>query len=293
MITSFTTARVKDEVGNTPLDAIGKTSQDFLKRKASAVDRISQKQRQNKMTLDCICHTRQIDGQQQTDWLTEDEAKADALQPHFQKLFCDCEVNAQEIEEYLSSFQGSVSDGEWSVDPADIDRVLMASNKSHPGPGNIPFAAFRKCRYHASRIINRIIDDLTGTNPSDIPPEFFECDFFIIPKTPDKISPSGLPAYSVGKTRPILVSPSIVRIISHCLMSVIVPKCESLIHTDQKGCVPDRVGSDNIIKVNDFVNKCRSRKQGFVLLIDFSNAFSSLSWTYIKLCLRHIGFPPG
>ncbi len=271
------------------LKKIGKSDEDFVTRKMTILDRLKALKPIPKNDIEVI-----FDGK---DYVDSPSGIADAVLPHFEKMFQPSNCSQQSIDSFLHDFTRKMPEGNWQVTKRIIQDCIRTKNSSHPGPGGIPFAAWSILIEESSELILDLIEDLTGDSPEDIPPEFQLCYLFLVPKSPDLISPDGRPAFSCGKIRPVMVAPTIIRLISQCLLRVLAPKAVDFVHSDQKGFVPGRQGIENIYKCNNFFYKHTQNPSGstqaFLLLVDFSNAFSCLDWRFIKTMLLKIGIPEG
>ena len=170
-------------------------------------------------------------------------------------MFADARVYGHEIDPWLAVFDRVLEEGSsWEFILEAIQRVLSKNNTSQPGPGGIPFLAYKRCKYTASLVIKRVLEELTSADGQTLPDVFSQCDFRILPKSPDQVDPEGRPAYSVGKTSPIIISHSIMRILDHCILSVLTPKAIRFIGEDQRGFAPGRIGLDNILALDEFIS---------------------------------------
>ena len=65
------------------------------------------------------------------------------------------------------------------------------------------------------------------------------------------------------------------------------------ISPEQKGATPGRIGLGNVRKLADkFHEDAASRKEGYLLFIDFEAAFPSVQHSWIMHMLEKVGFPP-
>ena len=278
---------------NTELEEIekhGKISPDFEFRKMGIMDRLSGLKPGGKQSIQCVWDAGK------GSFVTEDEEIAEAVHPKFQSMFESSNKPIEDIRSFVGEFPKRIN-CEWSISNEDISRVLRQSNKSHPGPGGIPFEAFRILGTTATKIIKKIIDNMTSEHPTEIPEEWTKCLLFLVPKSSDMVTEEGMPAFSCGKIRPVMVSASIIRIISKCLLEVLMPRVLTFIHQDQRGFVRNRDIMENVYDLHEFFWKNQGNKKGsamaYVMLVDFSNAFSSIDWGFMREVLLHIGIPVG
>ena len=87
--------------------------------------------------------------------------------------------------------------------------------------------------------------------------------------------------------RPLTLLNTLYKLISGCIAERIKPCLDSIIHPDQKGFVPQRYIGECIRSTYDILHYAKtSNKSGILLLIDFEKAYDSISFSYIKKCLK-------
>ena len=87
--------------------------------------------------------------------------------------------------------------------------------------------------------------------------------------------------------RPITLLNSFYKLISGCMAERIKPNLQAIIHSDQKGFVPNRSMGEVIRTTYDTIEYAKSNNvSGLLLLIDFEKAFDSISFRYI-ICLLY------
>ena len=226
-------------------------------------------------------------------FVTDSEEIAEAIHPKFQGMFESSNKSQENISNFINEFPNTIPEGiNWDISIFDIWKVIDQKNKSHPGPGGIPFEAYQYLKTLTTDVIKRIIDDMTGKNgdPNTIPEKWTKCLLFLVPKSADLVTEEGLPAFSPGKVRPVMVSPSIIRIISKCFLEHLMPITQQFVSAEQKGFVRGRNIMDNIYELQEFFWKNHKENEtSYILLVDFSNAFSSIDWGYMIRILTKIG----
>ena len=217
---------------------------------------------------------------------------ANGVHAHLGAMFTGNPCPEGAADEALEEFEGRFADQPWEITRRHVHEAILQPNKSHPGPGGVPFAAFRRCIELSGEILYNAITALLSADPPDIGPELRECFLFLLPKSADGIAPDGTPSFSPKKVRPIIVSPSVMRIISQAILRVLSPHAQGFVDVDQKGFLAGRQGMHNVYKANEHMTGHRNNIDSAILFVDFSNAFSCLNWGYIRKALTKFGMPP-
>ena len=91
--------------------------------------------------------------------------------------------------------------------------------------------------------------------------------------------------------RPLTLLNSLYKLVSGCIAERIKPRLDSIINGDQKGFVAGRYIGEAIRTTYDIIQWAKdNNKTGIILLIDFEKAYDSLSFSYIKKCLKFFNF---
>ena len=91
--------------------------------------------------------------------------------------------------------------------------------------------------------------------------------------------------------RPLTLLNSLYKLVSGCIAERIKPCLSNIIHSDQKGFVADRFIGEAVRSTYDIIQWAKdNHKTGVLLLIDFEKAYDSLSFSYIKKCLKFFNF---
>ena len=91
--------------------------------------------------------------------------------------------------------------------------------------------------------------------------------------------------------RPLTLLNSLYKLISGCLAERMKPHLDSIVNGDQKGFVSGRYIGEAIRSTYDIMQwAINNNKTGVLLLIDFEKAYDSLSFSYIKKCLKFFNF---
>ena len=91
--------------------------------------------------------------------------------------------------------------------------------------------------------------------------------------------------------RPLTLLNSLYKLVSGCIAERMKPHLDSIIHGDQKGFVSERYIGEAIRTTYDIIQWAKENNRiGIILLIDFEKAYDSLSFSYIKKCLKFLNF---
>ena len=84
---------------------------------------------------------------------------------------------------------------------------------------------------------------------------------------------------------------SLYKLVSGCIADRIKPHLDTIVHGDQKGFVSGRYIGEAIRSTYDIMQWAISNKKtGIILLTDFEKAYDSLSFKFIKKCLKFLNF---
>jgi len=189
------------------LDSISKDDEERDALNMQLVQQLSLKKPSNSKSLDIVYHNN-------TFHRTAKDI-SEAVHPHMSNMFSPSNKNPSEINNFLQHFPKKFSnDISWNITKEMVEEVLLKPNNSSPGPMGIPFKAYQLSIGISSEIIYLIILDMMSPQPYPVPNHLHDCFMYIIPKKSDCLTPTMEEAYSPGRVRPIIVSPSIMRIIS-------------------------------------------------------------------------------
>ena len=91
--------------------------------------------------------------------------------------------------------------------------------------------------------------------------------------------------------RPLTLLNSLYKLVSGCIAERMKPHLDSIVHGDQKGFISERYIGEAIRTTYDIIQWAKeNNKIGIILLIDFEKAYDSLSFSYIKKCLKFLNF---
>ena len=91
--------------------------------------------------------------------------------------------------------------------------------------------------------------------------------------------------------RPLTLLNSLYKLVSGCIAERMKPHLDTIIHGDQKGFVSERYIGEAIRTTYDIIQWAKENNRiGIILLIDFKKAYDSLSFSYIKKCLKFLNF---
>ena len=118
------------------------------------------------------------------------------------------------------------------------------------------------------------------------PPSWFNtADLYLLPKKPGACHPS--------EARPISVTNTDNRILASIIKGSLEEALKHWLLAEQNGFVKGRQIDESICTITDlFYKAVEGKKEGYLLLLDYSKAFDSISHEFIFALLEHIGCPP-
>ena len=179
---------------------------------------------------------------------------------------------------------------DWDISLEEIFLCLKNYSSSAPGPNGIPVEAYKKIPDLFSKSLLQAYNSFKHirTNPKG----FNHNLLFMLPKKYDKINEAGLPSYKPGSLRPLSISNFANRILSSCVNKKLVQWVGTNLNSCQTGYWPNRLISDNILTMNElFYRQASKNAVGFLLLVDFKAAFSSISQTFLFKAIQAWGVP--
>jgi exonuclease III len=165
----------------------------------------------------------------------------------------------------------------------DFIDIINDTNDSCAGPDGIPFSYYRTY-IQLDRALAEVLADICSLLAAGhLPPlGYNHARFFLIPK-----KEGGL----IADTRGISVSNADNRLMATGLVRAITPALQAIIHKDQKGFVPGRVGTEHAHALtNSFYSALSRKQQRYILLLDTKRAFDTVSHTFIHSALASMGF---
>lgn len=95
----------------------------------------------------------------------------------------------------------------------------------------------------------------------------------------------------MGDYRPISLVHSFGKLITKILANRLAPKLDHLIAPNQSGFIKGRCIHDNFLLVQQTAKFLhRQRKSSFLLKLDITKAFDSVSWAFLLEVLSYLGF---
>lgn len=96
---------------------------------------------------------------------------------------------------------------------------------------------------------------------------------------------------SLKNYRPISLLNTDLKILSRCLAQRLKVVLHKIIHSDQNGYIKNRYIGFNLRQIQDVIDYCDQYQiDGAIIFVDFSKAFDSLEWNFMKQVLVHFGF---
>ena len=158
---------------------------------------------------------------------------------------------------------------------------IRDTNNSSPGPDGIPFAYYRLCAEELAPVLHAILSELAAGNPP--PSGYNHALLHLLPKDN---------SYEINNTRPISVTNADNRILAKLLARIMGPVLARVLHPNQKGFIPGRVGLDHIRTLTQLYYTALDTKQKyFILFLDTRKAFDSIHHDFIHATLRKLHIP--
>jgi len=171
-----------------------------------------------------------------------------------------------------------------------VQGIIEATGNSHAGPDGVPFAAWRAVSELAAEIIVDLMEHVSGGGA--LPAGFNVSLLFLLGKKPLEAEGTLGQLFTAGGCRPISCGNADARIWASCLVAMLEPVLEQIIPKSQKGFLRARDIADAILDVNDwFYGEQASGRLGFLYLLDFKEAFPSVSHGAIMEMMEWVGLP--
>ena len=169
--------------------------------------------------------------------------------------------------------------------------VICAHKKTAPGLDGIPFEFYKRCDMLLSPILARIVNGILQGEGWRIPPDFHNLFLIFLPKKKSYVR-NEIEYFRAEELRPISIAHTCVRLVSSCIRKVLHSRLLTTIGPYQRGFMSGRSGTVAVRQVLDWFYTARARSEtGLAYLIDFKDAFSSISHTFVRWVLETSGFP--
>ncbi|XP_015160335.1 uncharacterized protein [Solanum tuberosum] len=219
-------------------------------------------------------------------WIQGDDVIAEAACDHFQKIFTgDNKLINEGALDCIPLMVNQEKNDSLTALPnlEELKEVVFSMNpNSAAGPDGMNGYFFQKC-WHM------IKHDLLGVTQAFfcgqmIPKYFFHSCIVLLPKVknPNKLS----------EFRPISLSNFTSKIISKLVSSRLGPILPSLVSLNQSGFIKGRSISENIMLAQEIIHQIKKPNIGsnVIIKLDMAKAYDRVSWSYICLVLRRMGF---
>ncbi|XP_055826362.1 uncharacterized protein LOC129894731 [Solanum dulcamara] len=222
-------------------------------------------------------------------WLQGDDDIARAACDHFQNIFTGEDTHIQ--EDALQCIPKLVTDDQNRDLQAlptleELRTVVFSMNpNSAAGPDGMNGKFFQECWEIIKEDLFRVV--LSFFNGQTLPKYYTHTCLVLLPKVshPTKLS----------EFRPISLSNFTNKIISKLLCLRLAPTLPTLISPNQSGFVKNRSISENIMLAQEIIHQIKKPNVGgnVVIKLDMAKAYDRVSWSYICLVLRKMGFGEG
>ena len=168
--------------------------------------------------------------------------------------------------------------------PPIMESIIRATNNSAAGPDGIPFGAYRVLLRESAETLSAFINAL-GNGHARPPLDFNHSLLHLLVK-----KCTG----RIADTRPISVPNASNRLVSLFFTGELSrAMAAAFLHPAQRAGLPGRQIADNVREVNEWYSERVAKGvTGFLLFVDFSKAFDSMSHQYLLTILAHVGCPP-
>ena len=224
--------------------------------------------------------------------VTDQKKIENEITGYYKDLFSNKDENeSEEIESFigigapsmpkLSDTQKSKMEGKLSLEELTL-YLKKCKNNVAPGSSGFSFEFYkffwRNLKHHVSRAVDYAFDKnrLAVSQSMGI--------ISIIPKgEKDK--------RYLNNWRPLCLLNSLYKMISGAIAERIKPALDTIIHSDQKGFVTGRYIGEVIRTTFDTMQYAKDNdKSGLLLTVDFEKAYDSISFKFIKKCLKYLNF---
>ncbi|XP_049348974.1 uncharacterized protein LOC125813528 [Solanum verrucosum] len=220
------------------------------------------------------------------EWIQGDEHIAQAACTHFQHIFSGEEKIVDEIPMNCIPRMVSQEHKDRLKELPTIDELKEVVHSMNPnsaaGPDGMNGCFFQKCWNIIKNDLMAVI--LAFFSGQMIPKYFSHACLVLLPKVKN---PNRL-----NEFRPISLSNFTTKIISKLLCIRLTPILPTLISPNQSGFVKDRSISENIMLAQEIIHQIKKPTIGsnVVIKLDMEKAYDRVSWSYICLILRKMGF---
>ena len=180
------------------------------------------------------------------------------------------------------------------VTQGDVEKAILCSDNSAPGPDGIPYMAWRKAGRLAVAIIHGALHQIQKDNfkveylPMDFNTSFLCC----LPKKPSGHDSIVGDFYAPKATRPLSLVNTDNRLMASAARIRVEPTMEAVISDMQRGFLRGRKMIRNVLDVDLRSMKIALKaERGALVLFDFEDAFPSISQEYLLSMLDALGVP--
>jgi len=221
-----------------------------------------------------------------------------ALQIWMEELFCKDSSGC-----YITGLPEATS-RVWRISRKAVSSAICTARNSMPGPDGIPAIAYRVLKNLAIDVFCDAVEVLSKENHRDLlleaysdrsPQGMHEFNLSLLcclPKKPHGSSPEGGDYYRGEDTRPLALVNVDNRILANAARIVWEPILAKYICEMQQGFIKGRKLLNNVLDIdyNAMTVSLRCAK-GALIFFDFKAAFPSISHSFLKDSLRHLGLP--
>jgi hypothetical protein len=194
------------------------------------------------------------------------------------------------LRDHVSPLDPGIFD--WEPYREAVLKIIQKSGNTSPGPDGISFACWRSVPQTTTTLLLEIFQHIS--QGGDVDTCFNKSLLYLIPKKPLRTCDIWGELYSPKQFRPISVGHTINRLYSKVVHSVLAPIMGEYLDPAQKGFLKGRDIAEAVEFLNEsFYDNIENDEDKAVVLIDFVEAFPSISHEAIFITLEYIGVPKG
>src|SRR3990167_1949381 len=208
----------------------------------------------------------------------------DAFVAFYENLYSHYEIDKQQLINALKKYWDNrnlpdLSDIDKPIDAREVEDILKTrDNNSSPGEDLINYNILKNLDAPFLEQMNQTFNDVLA-NPHLIPEDWNLGKIITLFKGGDPLE--------IKNRRPITLLNADYKLMTKILTERVKKYLNQLIMENQVGFVPNRIGFDNIIILDQLI-----RDGHFILSIDIEKAFDSVAHLTIQTILEHLYFPP-
>lgn len=220
--------------------------------------------------------------------ITEKESIRGEIAAFYQRLYGAESVDDVAQAELLGHWQETVPDSvaQATAAPFTEEEVLAAIHRkdrfSAPGPDGLGYGLYKRLRSTLAPALARLFNSCLDGNW--LPASWRRSHLFLLPKVRGSVP-------RADRLRPIALMNCDLKLLHTVLADRLGRVAEAVITPVQRGFVPGRSISDNVLTLHHVLelSKCDPSVRGLAVALDAEKAYDRVSHAWLLRCLRHIG----